>query len=92
MIKNSTPVEVLQASLEQSRSYAMKALRVAFGFSMLLVCFDLYLYVTVTPDKLFSKNFHPYKLRVTRGTSNSSALREAYKNGKMDSVIWELIL
>jgi tetratricopeptide (TPR) repeat protein len=89
MNKNSTPSEVLQASLEQSRSYAIKALRVAFAFSMLLVCFALYLYITVTPEKLFSKNFHPYELHVMRGASNNSALKEAYKNGQMDSVIWE---
>jgi tetratricopeptide (TPR) repeat protein len=89
MNKNYTPAEVLQASLEQSRNYTMKALRIAFAFSMLLVFFALYLYITVTPEKLFSKNFHPYELHTMRGVSNSSALKEAYKNGKMDSVIWE---
>ena len=89
MNKNSSPTEVLQASLEQSRSYAIKALRVAFTFSLLLVCFALYLYITVTPEKLFSKNFRPYELHAMRGSSSSSALKEAYKNGQMDSVIWE---
>lgn len=67
----------------------MKALRIAFAFSMLLVLFALYLFITVTPEKLFSKNFHPYELHTMRGASNSSAIKDAYKNGKMDSVIWE---
>jgi tetratricopeptide (TPR) repeat protein len=84
----STPSE-LQAALEKSRHYAILSLRIAFGFSMILCLFALYLYVTVTPEKLFSKNFHPYELHTMRGSSNSSAIREAYKTGKMDSVIWE---
>jgi tetratricopeptide (TPR) repeat protein len=41
------------------------------------------------PEKLFSKNFHPYELHTMRGASNSSAIREAYVTGKTDSVIWE---
>jgi tetratricopeptide (TPR) repeat protein len=84
----STPSE-LQAALEKSRHYAILSLRIAFGFSMILSLFALYLYITVTPEKLFSKNFHPYELHTMRGSSNSSAIREAYKTGKMDSVIWE---
>jgi len=88
MNKISTPSE-LQAALEKSRHYAVLSLRIAFGFSMILCLFALYLYITVTPEKLFSKNFHPYELHTMRGSSNSSAIREAYTTGKMDSVIWE---
>ena len=88
MNKISTPSE-LQAALEKSRHYAVLSLRIALGFSMILCLFALYLYITVTPEKLFSKNFHPYELHTMRGSSYSSAIREAYTTGKMDSVIWE---
>ena len=38
---------------------------------------------------LFSDHFQPYELHVYRGASDHSALKEAYKKGNMDSVIWE---
>ncbi|MEJ0082197.1 MAG: hypothetical protein WDM78_14920 [Puia sp.] len=51
MNKISTPSE-LQAALEKSRHYAVLSLRIAFGFSMILCFFALYLYITVTPEKI----------------------------------------
>ncbi len=88
MNTNFTP-ESLQAALEQSRAYAVKSIRIAIIFSTLLFLFASYLYITVTPEKLFSKNFKPYELHTMRGVASISAIREAYTNGKMDSVIWE---
>src|SRR4029077_4715620 len=51
--------------------------------------FAMYNYVTLTPKKIFRENYQPYELHVMRGSSDNSPLKEAYKNGNMDSVIWE---
>ncbi len=42
-----------------------------------------------TSKNLFSQNFLPYKPVVMRGASGRSAVKEAYTQGNMDSVIWE---
>ena len=57
---------------------------------ILLALFVLYQFiVTVDPKRVFSDNYHSYEVQVVRGAAESSALKEAYKNGKMDSVIGE---
>jgi tetratricopeptide (TPR) repeat protein len=79
----------LFAALQQSRNYCIKSLRIAFALFVMLGLFALYLYVTVTPKKLFKSYYHPYELHAMRGDPKNPALVEAYQNGKMDSVIWE---
>ena len=49
----------------------------------------LYLYINANPQKLFSKNYRRYERRIMRGSSVRSPLKEAYTDGKMDSVIWD---
>jgi tetratricopeptide (TPR) repeat protein len=57
---------------------------------ILSALFVLYQFiVTVDPKKIFSDNYHTYEVRVMRGAAESSPLKEAYRNGQMDSVIWE---
>jgi hypothetical protein len=51
-----------------------------FGISI------FYQYYSSTPEKLFDENFHPYDLRVTRGSSNSS-LEDLYEKGDMSGLI-----
>src|SRR4030095_3925720 len=55
---------------------------------ILLGEFAFYLYMS-RPANLFSDHFRPYELHVYRGASDHSAVKEAYKKGNMDSVIWE---
>jgi tetratricopeptide (TPR) repeat protein len=61
--------------------YAAAALTLILGISA------VYLYQKATPQKLFSAYYHPYELHILRGVSNSSPVKDAYSNGKMDSVI-----
>ena len=57
---------------------------------VILVLFVLYQFiVTVDPKKIFSENYHPYQVQILRGAAESSALKETFKSGKMDSVIWQ---
>src|SRR5580765_6356365 len=57
---------------------------------LILVLFVLYQFiVTVDPKKIFSENYHPYQVQILRGAGESSALKETFKSGKMDSVIWD---
>ena len=48
----------------------------------------LYQYMTATPEKLFSENYHPFILNETKGAF-TSPLGNAYNKGNLDSVIWE---
>ena len=49
----------------------------------------LYIYIKASPAKLFSENYQHYDRHILRGGSGHSALREAYSEGKLDSVIWD---
>jgi len=64
-------------------SYAATVLFIFLGASA------IYLNQQAKPKKLFSDNYRHYEPHTMRGASKSSALKDAYKNGKMDSVIWE---
>ena len=67
-----------------------KGLHASVVAFILLALFVLYQFiVTVDPKKVFSDNYHPYEVQVMRGAAESSTLKEAFKKGKMDSVISE---
>jgi tetratricopeptide (TPR) repeat protein len=73
-------------------TYSQRLTRILYacaGLTLLLGISAIYLYQRATPQKLFSEYYHPYERRLLRGASNSSALKDAYSNGKMDSVIQE---
>lgn len=59
-----------------------------FAVILLLDIFALYLYLNSSMENLFSKNYFHYELRVMRGVSGSSVLKEEYKKRNNDSVIW----
>jgi tetratricopeptide (TPR) repeat protein len=65
------------------------AFQVVAGLIIFFELFAMYNYVTLTPKKIFRENYQPYELHVMRGASDNSPLKEAYKNGNMDSVIWD---
>lgn len=85
MKQNSTliPKPGLIKKLFQNRLYATLIL-------ILLLCFSvLSVFLNSSMEKLFRENYLPYEVRVTRGISGSSPLKEEYKKGNKDSVIWE---
>jgi tetratricopeptide (TPR) repeat protein len=64
-------------------------LRIAAVLIVLVGISALYQYLTTSPEKLFSENYHPYSIHTMRGSSENSVLSEKYKKGNMDSVILE---
>ncbi len=65
------------------------AFQVIAGLIILFELFALYHYMTLSPKKIFRENYQPYELHVMRGFSENTPLKEAYKKGHMDSVIWD---
>lgn len=61
-------------------------LRVAAVLIILFGVSALYQYITATPEKLFSENFHAFDLRTTRGSSVTS-LEDLYEKGDMSGLI-----
>lgn len=59
------------------------------GLIILFEFMAIYNYMTITPNKIFRANYQPYELHVVRGANEKSPIRKAYKEGKMDSVIWD---
>ena len=76
MNKISTPVYI-------KASYAMAGLIILFGISSLVFV------ASVNPRRIFSDNYQPYALHISRGVGDKSCLKNAYEDGKMDSVIRE---
>jgi hypothetical protein len=64
-----------------------KMLYSAAAFSLVLTVFASYLYQKAAPQKLFSDSYKHYNRRVLRGSSNSSALKDAYSNSDQAEVI-----
>ncbi len=58
-------------------------------FIIIFGLFAFYLNMKANPERLFTDNYHPYEPQIMRGDSHRSNLKEAYTDGKMDSVIWE---
>jgi tetratricopeptide (TPR) repeat protein len=94
---NSNPNHRGKQLHEEKKSSAIILLKLAFPIAFhviagLIIFFELfavYNYMTLTPKKIFRENYQPYELHVMRGPSDNSPLKEAYKNGNMDSVIWD---
>jgi hypothetical protein len=73
-------------------SYSQRLTKILYAcaaFTLILGISAIYLYQRASPQKLFSEYYHPYERRLLRGESNSSLMKNAYSNGKMDSVILE---
>jgi tetratricopeptide (TPR) repeat protein len=59
-------------------------------YTLIIILFGIsaiYLYVRPTPEKLFVQKYRPYEPHIMRGGSKISDLKEAYSDGKMDSVL-----
>jgi tetratricopeptide (TPR) repeat protein len=69
--------------LKTSAICALAVFIILFGLSA------FYLNIKANPEKLFTDNYRPYEPQIMRGASHRSNLKEAYTEGKMDSVIWE---
>jgi hypothetical protein len=61
-------------------------LRIAAVILILFGLSALYQYISVTPEKLFSENFHAFVMRQTRGSANTS-LEDLYEKGDMNGLI-----
>jgi tetratricopeptide (TPR) repeat protein len=63
-------------------------------YTLLILLFGLsaiYIYLRPSPEKLFVQKYRPYEPRILRGGSRESFVKEAYSDGKMDSVIREFL-
>jgi tetratricopeptide (TPR) repeat protein len=94
---NTNSTHTKPGGIKQNKSSKSPAAKLIFqyGFRAVTVLmvslglFVFYHFITVSAKKIFSENYQPYELRVMRGLTDSSILKDAYKNGNMDSVIWE---
>jgi tetratricopeptide (TPR) repeat protein len=64
------------------------AFRVAAILIVLIGLSAVYQYLTVTPDKLFTENFHVFDLHETRGATGTN-IENAYKKDDMEAVLLE---
>jgi tetratricopeptide (TPR) repeat protein len=64
------------------------AFRVAAILIVLMGLSAVYQYLTVTPDKLFTENFHVFDLHETRGAAGTN-IENAYKKDNMEAVLRE---
>jgi hypothetical protein len=78
--------EIKSPATALTRKIFHYGLRIA---AVLIVLFGLsavYQYLTATPEKLFSENFHAYELHKTRGSSNTT-LEDLYEEGDLNGLI-----
>lgn len=69
------------------RLMVRRSMQVAAGLLLVLLGFGTYQYLTISTDKLFIENYHPYELSVSRGISNSDTLEKAYLEKNFLAVI-----
>jgi hypothetical protein len=88
-IHNEMMHELKKTGVPKSNVISMVSqygLRVAAVLIILFGISALYQYITATPEKLFSENFHAFDLRITRGSSDNS-LEDLYEKGDMSGLI-----
>jgi tetratricopeptide (TPR) repeat protein len=94
--KPSNPY-IMNTRKNETNSGKMRLIKLGFPFLFhaiagLIILFEfmaIYNYMTISPNKIFRANYQPYELHVVRGANEKSPIRKAYKDGKMDSVIWD---
>jgi tetratricopeptide (TPR) repeat protein len=82
--------ELKQNSTPQTAGIVRKMIRytarIAAIVILVLGSVEVYQYLTVSPEKLFSENYAAFNLHESRGQSNT-AIEDAFKNANMSSVI-----
>lgn len=69
--------------------FIRRTMQIAASLITILFIFGFYQYVTVNSKQLATESYHPYKVSISRGESETSGIEKAYLDGKNNRVIAE---